>query len=91
MVVTLIKNKKSTVDHAIYIKLFSDKNFPYLTASTDDVLNTTNNDTSFPYLKKVFKYDSDIKTQEEYVLKCLNFGIYQYPLGFSIAKTDNIV
>ena len=44
-VVTLLKYKKSTIYHAIYIKLFTDGTVSYLTVSTDDVLNTTNNET----------------------------------------------
>ena len=44
-VVTIIKYKKITIDHAISIKVFSDGNVLYLTVSTDDVLNNTNNET----------------------------------------------
>ena len=47
-VVTIIKYKKSTIDHTIYIKGFSNGTVTYLSVSTDDVLNTTNNETSFP-------------------------------------------
>ena len=42
-VVTIIKYNKITIDHAIYIKVFADGTVSYLTDSTDDVLNTTNN------------------------------------------------
>ena len=42
-VVTIIKYKKSTIDHAIYIKVFTDGTVFYLTVSTNDVINTTNN------------------------------------------------
>ena len=42
-VVTILEYKKSTIDHAIYIKVFDDGTVSYLTVSTDDVLNTTNN------------------------------------------------
>ena len=49
-VVTILKYKKSTIDHAIYIKVFDDGTVSYLTVSTDDVLNTTNNENAFPEL-----------------------------------------
>ena len=42
-VVTILEYKKNTIDHAIYIKVFDDGTVSYLTLSTDDVLNTTNN------------------------------------------------
>ena len=41
--VKIIKYKKSTIDHDIYIKTFTDGTLSYITVSTDDVLNTTNN------------------------------------------------
>ena len=44
-VVTIIKYKKITIDHAIYIKIFSDVTVSYPTVSTDGVLNITNNNT----------------------------------------------
>ena len=53
--VTILKYKKITIDHAIYIKVFSDGTIYYLTVSTDDVLNTTNNEKSFPELPRVFE------------------------------------
>ena len=54
-VVTIIEYKKSTIDHAIYIKVFDDGTVSYLTVSTDDVLNTTNNENEFPEPTRVFK------------------------------------
>ena len=42
-VVKIPKYKNITIYHAIYIKLFSDGNFSYLTVYTYDVLSTTNN------------------------------------------------
>ena len=54
-VVTIIKYKDITIDHAIYIKVFTDGTVSYLTVSTDDVLNTTNNENAFPELKRVLK------------------------------------
>ena len=54
-VVKMIKYKKSTIDHAIYINVFTDGTVSYLTVSTDNVLNTTNNETKFPELTRFFK------------------------------------
>ena len=63
----------------------------YLTVSTDDVLNTTNNENAFPELTRVFKEQFEIKVQEGSVLKYLNFRIFQSPLGFSIDQIDHIM
>ena len=54
-VVTILKYKKSTIDRAIYIKVFTDGTVSYFTVSTDDVLNTTNNENAFPELTIVKK------------------------------------
>ena len=54
-VVTIISYKKRKNDHAIYINVLSDGTVSYLTVSTDDVLNTTNNENSFPELTRVLK------------------------------------
>ena len=54
-VVTILKYNKSKIDHAIYIKVFADSTVSYLTVSTDDVLNTNNNENAFPELARVFK------------------------------------
>ena len=53
--VTILKYKRSTIDHAIYINFFDDITVSYLTVSTDDVLNTTNNENAFPETTRVFK------------------------------------
>ena len=90
-VVTILKYKKSIIDHAIYIKVFADGTVSYLTVSTDDVLNTTNNETAFTELTRVFKERFEVKLQEGSVLKYLNFLIFQSPLGFSIDQTDHIM
>ena len=45
-VVTIIKYKKITIDHSIYIKLFYDLTVSYLKVSNDDILNTNNNETN---------------------------------------------
>ena len=47
-VVTVIKYEKITIIHAIYINFFTDGTVSYLTVSTDDFINTTNNETVFP-------------------------------------------
>ena len=43
--VTIIEHNKITIDHAIYIKVFSELRVSYLMVYTDDVLDTTNNKT----------------------------------------------
>ena len=62
-VVTIIEYKKSTIDHAIYIKVFDDGTVSYLTVSTDDALNTPNNENAFPELTRVFKEHFEMKLQ----------------------------
>ena len=47
-VVTTIKYDKITIDHTIYIKVFSDVAVSYIMFCTDNVLNTTTNYTAFP-------------------------------------------
>ena len=90
VVVTIFKYKKITIDHDIYIKVFTDGTVSYLTVSTDDVLSTTNNETAFTDLTRVFKEHFEMKVQEGLILKYLNFRIRQSPLGFSIDQTDHI-
>ena len=75
----------------IYIKVFYDENMSYLTVSTDNVLNATNNDTPLTELRRVFYEYFEIKVQEVYFIKYLNFRICQYPLGFIIDKTYRIM
>ena len=67
--VPILKYNKSTIDHSIYIKFFSDGTVNYLKFSTDDVINTTNNETSFTELTRVFEEHYDMKLQEGSVLK----------------------
>ena len=88
---TIIKYKKITIDHSICIKVFSDGTVSYLTVSTDDVINTTTNETEFPDLRTVFEEYFGIKLQEGYVLKYLNFLMFQSPPGFSVDHTDHIM
>ena len=42
------------IDNSIYIKVFSEGSVSYLTVSTDDVLDTTNNETEFTEPTRVF-------------------------------------
>ena len=51
-VVNLLKYKKSTIYHAIYIKVFSDGTVSYSKVSTDDFINTTTNETVFTELTR---------------------------------------
>ena len=83
-VVTINKYNKSTIYHAIYIEFFTNGTVSYLTVSTDDVLNTTNNETAFPELTIVFKEHFDMKVQEVSVLKDINFRVFQSSIGFSV-------
>ena len=59
--------------------------------STDDVLNTTNNENVFPELTRLFKEHFEMKVKEVSVIKYLNFRIFQSPLGFSVDQTDQIM
>ena len=63
----------------------------YLTVSTDDVLNTTNNENAFTELKRVFKEHFEMKVQEGSVLKYLNVRICQSSIGFSIDQIYQIM
>ena len=90
-VVTILKYKKSTIDNAIYIKVFTYGTVFYLIVYTDDVLNTTNNETEFTELTIVSEEQFEMKVQEVSVLKYLNLRIFQSPLGFSVDQTDHIM
>ena len=63
----------------------------HLKVSTDDVINTTNNETSFPELRRFFEEAFKIKFQEGYVLKYLNLRILQSPLDLSVDQNINIM
>ena len=65
----IIKYKKRKIGHSIYIKVLSDGTVSHITVSTGDVLTTTNNETDFPELTRVFEENFEIKVQEESVLK----------------------
>ena len=71
----ILKYREITIDHAIYSKLLSDVTVYYLTVSTDDVIDANNNETAFPEQIIFFEEDFDIKFQERYVLKYLNFRV----------------
>ena len=61
--VTILKYKKITVDHAIYIKVFTYVTMYYSTFYTDDVLNTTNNEIELSELTRVFGENFEMKVQ----------------------------
>ena len=87
----ILKYNKRTIYNPIYIKEFSVVTVSYITVSNDDVINTNNNDTVFPELRRVFEEYFDLKFQEGNVLKCLYFLICHYPLGFSVDQNDQIM
>ena len=89
--VTIPQYKKVTIDHAIYIKILYAITLYYLAVSTDDVLNTTNNEIEFPEIRRFFEEAFEIKFQEGSVLKYLNSRIFQYPLGFSVDHTAHVM
>ena len=91
VLVTILKYEKSTIDNAIYIKVFDDGTVSYITVFTDDVINTTNNENAFTELTRLFKEHFEMKLQEGSVLKYLNFLICESPLGFSIDQTDHMM
>ena len=62
-----------------------------LTVSTDDVINTNNNNTSFTELTRVFEEHFEMKFQYGSVIKYLNLRIFQSPLVFSVDQTDHIM
>ena len=54
-VVTVMKYKRIVIDNGICIKILPDGTISYITVSTDDVTNTTNNVIYFSDLRKVFQ------------------------------------
>ena len=89
--VKIINDKKSRIDHVIYIKVFSDGTVYYLIVSIDDFLKTTNNETASPELAIFFEEQLDMTFQEGSILKYLNLRIFQYTLDFSVYHTDHIM
>ena len=71
--------------------LFSDGTVSYLMISTDDSLNTTNDELYFPEPIKVFEQAFEIKFQEGSVHKYLNFRVCQPFIRFSIYQNDDIM
>ena len=86
-----MKFNKTTIDHEISIKVFSDGTVSYLTVYTDGIFNTTNNDTAFPEPQRFSKESFEIKFQKGYIFKYLNFRVCRYPLGFSVDQTGRIM
>ena len=72
----MMRYKKITIDHTIYIKVLYDENISYLMVSTDDVLNTNNNDTAFTELRRVFEEYFEIKAKEVSFLNYLDLRIF---------------
>ena len=60
-VVTILKYNNITIDHAIYIKVFSYGNMSCITVSSCGVLNATNNETAIPKIIKVFEETFEIE------------------------------
>ena len=89
-VVTILKYQNMLIYHTIYIKVLSDVTVSYLIVSTDDVINTTNNETAFPEIRKIEEC-FEIKVQEGSVLGYIYFRIYQSYIGFSIDQNDHIM
>ena len=65
----MIRYNNRIIDHYIYIKVFTEVIVSYPTVSTDDVINTTNNETAFPELTIVFEEHFEMIVQEGSVLK----------------------
>ena len=74
-----------------YIKVLTGGTVSYLTVSNYYVINTTNNETEFPELTRVFEEHIEIKVKKGSVLKYLNFRISESPLGFSVDQNDHIM
>ena len=70
----MMRYKKITIDHTIYIKVLYDENISYLMVSTDDVLNTNNNDTAFTELRRVLKNTLRLKPKKYLSLTTWIFG-----------------
>ena len=68
----MIIYKKKTIDHVIYINALSDATVSYLTGSTHEVITTTNNETAFTELTRVFEEQFENKVQETSVSKYPN-------------------
>ena len=78
----------TSLGHSLFLAMTNDT---CVKSSIDDFLNTTNNETEFPEITRVFKENFEMKLQEGSVLKYLNFRIFQSPVSFSVYQTDNIM
>ena len=77
-VVPVLKYNKSAIDHAIYIKIFYDGKVSYITVSTYDVLNNTNNETAFPELRTLLKKLLRLNFKKDLYLST---KIYEFPVS----------
>ena len=64
-VVTILKYKKITIYHTIYIKVLYDGTVSYLTVSIGDFLNINNNETAFPELTRFLKNILRLKSKKD--------------------------
>ena len=76
-VVTILKYNKSTIDHNIFIKFLYDGTVSNITVSSDNVINTNDNETAFPELRSFFRTLRDESTKRIYpkVPKFPNFPV----------------
>ena len=86
----LLNIRRKNIYHAIYTKGFYYGTVSYPKVYSNDVINTNNNDTAFTELRRVFEEYFEIKFQEGYSLKYLNFPNFQSPLGLRVYQTDHI-
>ena len=75
----------------MYSELFSGVNVSYLTVSTGDVLNDTNNYEAFQQFKICFEDNFRLMINEGSVMKYSNFRISQSHIGFSIHFIEHLV
>ena len=79
--VTIIKYKKITINHNIYIKVFSDGTVSYITIFTDDVLDNDNDETTVTELRKVFEEAFELKFKKDLSLNTWMLGFLNILLG----------
>ena len=85
-VVKIMRYNKITIDHAIYIKVFSDVTVSYITVSTDYFLNTTNNETVFPELRRVLKKHLRLKSKNYFSLTTWLFLFFSLLLDLVLIR-----
>ena len=54
-VVAILKYKTITIDHSVYINVFPGGTLSYITCSNNDFIYSSNNETAFPELRRVFE------------------------------------